>query len=435
MLLNFSLRNYRSFAGTLQFSMMRDAHDIAAETSWERPDVSTVAAVYGPNASGKSNFLSAINFVPSFLRRGDAMGDAFDEILGLEPFLLDPALAKEPTDFLVEFVAPDGVRYEYTFSLTSSEVVEEGLVAYYSRQPTRLYERSTDAAGEQVMRFGPALKGAKRQLWSVTRKNVLFLSVAGGSGKIESLTIPYLALTRGIDLLFRAGGLSSRRRGVLDVMSVEERDPAAFERLVGLVRRADLGIDDIEVRRSDGEPVGSEGLSGSGGYGRVGRAEVVFLHRAPGGRVGLAPEQESEGTLSALSFFSHALDVLERGATLLVDELDMSLHPTLVREFVALFTSPDTNPMQAQLIFSTHDVSLITVSSDEGRVLFRDQVWFCEKDGAGRTELIPATSYSPRKGENLGRNYLNGIYGALPRVAIHEEVIDMMGRGLEGSDE
>ena len=111
---------------------------------------------------------------------------------------------------------------------------------------------------------------------------------------------------------------------------------------------------------------------------------------------------------------------------MLIDELDMSLHPTLVREFVALFANSETNPNQAQLIFTTHDVSLISVPQEPTRVLDRDQVWFCEKDDFGRTELIPATAYSPRREENLGRNYLNGVYGALPRPTIQSLTADLV---------
>lgn len=437
MLLNFSLRNYRSFAEPLQFSMIRGKHDIFDDDRWPRPDVSAVSAVYGPNASGKSNFLKALSFVSSFVRLGSRLGDAFDEICGFEPFLLDPSLASGQADFLIEFIASDRTRYEYSFSITAREVIDEELIAYYSRQPTRLYVRGTDSDGKQFIQFGPSLKGAKQQFWSITRGNSLFLSAAGGSGSIGSLKAPYLELTREMAFLSHAGGSLPPRDGALGLSSFKESSPLAFERLVELVRHADFGIDGIEIRRKE-DPDEASGYD-------VAPAErltlhrddsqVFFLHRGAGGTVALTSTYESEGTLAALSFFSHALTVLEHGGVLLVDELDMSLHPTLVREFVSLFAEPDTNPRQAQLIFTTHDVSLISVPSNERRILARDQVWFCDKDAAGRSEIFPATSYSPRAGENLGRNYLNGIYGALPNLTIHEEVADMMSAESGAGDE
>lgn len=437
MLLNFSLRNYRSFAEPLQFSMMRGKHDISDDDRWPRPDVSAVSAVYGPNASGKSNFLRALRFVSSFVRWGDRLGDAFDEIRGFEPFLLDPSLACGQADFLVEFIASDRTRYEYSFSITAREVVDEELVAYYSRQPTRLYARGTDSDGKQFIQFGPSLRGAKQQLWSITRGNSLFLSAAGGSGSIGSLKAPYLELTREMTFLSHAGGGRSPRDGALGLASFKESSPLAFERLVELVRHADFGIDGIEIRREE-DPDGDSGYdiaSGERPSRRRDGSQVLFLHRGVEGTVALTPACESEGTLSALSFFSRVLAALGRGGVLLVDELDMSLHPTLVREFVSLFAEPGTNPRQAQLIFTTHDVSLISVPSNERRILARDQVWFCDKDAAGRSEIFPATSYSPRAGENLGRNYLNGIYGALPNLTIHEEVAEMMGAEMGADDE
>ena len=439
MLLNFSLRNYRSFADQLQFSMERDTRDVDDDNQWRVPNVSTVAAVYGSNASGKTNFLRALRFASIFSRNSMRMGDAFEGIRGFEPFLLDESLAKEPSDFLIEFIAYDNVRYELSFSLTSQEVREEELVAYYSRQPSKLYERSTTSSGEQVIRFGPSLKGAKQQLWSITPVNSLFLSVAGGSGKIDALKAPYLELTRGMSSLFQGGRIPMRLQIAHGLARAKKQNPRVFNRLVEVVRHADFGIEDIEVRRreisEDQDEMDSlSHVRGRSPFARE-RTDVLFFHRGPGGLFPLSYDQESEGTVSALSFFSRALDVLEDGSILLVDELDMSLHPSLVREFVSLFASPDTNPNQAQLIFTTHDVSLISVPNDERRVLGRDQVWFCEKDELGRSELIPATSYSPRKGENLGRNYLNGIYGALPRTSIFEEVAKLMSYGERARDE
>ena len=104
-----------------------------------------------------------------------------------------------------------------------------------------------------------------------------------------------------------------------------------------------------------------------------------------------------------------------------VDELDMSLHPRYVRELVRLFRCPDTNPNQSQMIFSSHDVTLMSnLGFDQAGVLDRDQIWFTEKDlNTGEAELFPLTELSVRRKENYMRNYLNGIYGALPDPQFH----------------
>ena len=421
MILNFSFKNYQSFAEAQQFSMEREKRDIDDSRAWIRPDISAVTAIYGPNASGKSTFLGSLDFVSRFVMNSDREGDAFSRINHLEPFLLDEDLSRQPTGFLIEFIVPGGERYVYSFSLTSDEVLEEELIAYYSNQPTRLFSRySVD--GEQRIEFSSSFKGPKKLLWDITRRNSLFLSVAGARGKTEALGNAYRFLTRGIiaPVLTRRTGLFRLRNQDADQANIAE-----------FLRRADFGIEGFEIQTQlvENEKVHFEG-SAEGSYPNYNdpqeKREVYFLHKGPKGNVKLSPNQESEGTLMALSFYALALDCLEHGKTMLIDELDMSLHPTLVREFVALFANPETNPNQAQLIFTTHDVSLISVSQGPTRVLDRDQVWFCEKDDFGRTELIPATDYSPRREENLGRNYLNGVYGALPRPTFQSLTADLV---------
>lgn len=233
MLLNFSLSNYRSFADTLQFSMLRSTSHAAEQsgrTPWKNPEVSAVSAIYGPNASGKSNFLDALSTVSRLVRRGYRERDVYSSIQYLEPFLLDEESAQSPTDFLVEFIASDDVRYEYTFTLTKEEVLAEELVAYYTHQPTRLFWRFVDDEGKQDIRFGASLKGPKQQPWSITQDNALFLSVAGGLGKNEELRWPYLFLAYGLNKCSpnSSGGVSRAR-----IMA--KRQPAEFAKLSKMV--------------------------------------------------------------------------------------------------------------------------------------------------------------------------------------------------------
>ena len=148
---------------------------------------------------------------------------------------------------------------------------------------------------------------------------------------------------------------------------------------------------------------------------------LVFAHHGKNGDVLFEKELESRGTLSSLAFFSMALRVLSSRTVCVVDELDMSLHPRYVRELVRLFRCPDTNPNQSQMIFSSHDVTLMSnLGFDQAGVLDRDQIWFTEKDlNTGEAELFPLTELSVRRKENYMRNYLNGIYGALPDPQFH----------------
>ena len=134
-----------------------------------------------------------------------------------------------------------------------------------------------------------------------------------------------------------------------------------------------------------------------------------FVHRVEGREYQFEMAEESAGTQLFFSLSGPLLDLLERGRLLIVDELDSSLHPLLVQRIVDLFQSPETNPKGAQLVFTTHDVSLL-----DSQKMRRDQVWFTEKDNDQVSHLFPLLDFSPRKGEALEKNYLGGRYGGIP---------------------
>lgn len=152
--------------------------------------------------------------------------------------------------------------------------------------------------------------------------------------------------------------------------------------------------------------------------------EFSFTHRGKDGfEEAFTEDEESKGTLAVLAFFSLALRLLSTRSVGFVDEIDSSLHPNYVQELVALFKDPRTNPNQSQLIFTTHDVSLITRTGADQRILDQDQIWFVEKSADGSSSLYPVTSIPSRWDENFGRNYIHGVYGASPRPDFHEAFI------------
>ena len=123
-------------------------------------------------------------------------------------------------------------------------------------------------------------------------------------------------------------------------------------------------------------------------------------------------DDESDGTQKFFSFAGPWLDTLKKGYVLVIDELHDSLHPNMVKYLVDLFHNKETNPNNAQLIFTTHETSILNQD-----VFRRDQIWFCEKDDEQATSLYPLTDFSPRKDrENIELGYLSGRYGALPFI-------------------
>jgi predicted ATP-dependent endonuclease of OLD family len=152
----------------------------------------------------------------------------------------------------------------------------------------------------------------------------------------------------------------------------------------------------------------------------AGREErIQFLHHGAISDVMLDIYDESSGTLRLLELATRAISVLERGGLFLVDEIDASLHPLLTASLVRLFRSAHVNRTHAQLVFTSHDATLLG-NLDGEEVLARDQVWFTEKDEDGTSELFPLAEFKPRRqGENRTRRYLNGNYGAIPELSMH----------------
>ena len=193
--------------------------------------------------------------------------------------------------------------------------------------------------------------------------------------------------------------------------------PDGKKRVLQFVRAADLGIDDLSMQRIPmGQAVITEGNVArepqSPGTGPT-FVRVTSLHKAVDSATPVSMElgEESKGTRILIDSAGAWLNVLNNGEVILYDELDTSLHPLMTRFLIRLFHSRTTNPNNAQLIFTTHDTSLL-----DGDLFRRDQVWFVEKDEKSASRVYPLSDFSPRKDEALERGYLKGRYGALPFI-------------------
>jgi len=147
--------------------------------------------------------------------------------------------------------------------------------------------------------------------------------------------------------------------------------------------------------------------------------ELQLTHHSVVGATPLPYKEESLGTQAWIVLIAYALAALDAGGSLLVDELDASMHPLLMREILRLFSNVETNPNGAQLIFTTHDTTALGTMVGN-QPLSRGQIWFTEKDREGSSRLTPLTDYRPRKGENIERGYLQGRYGGTPCIRSFE---------------
>jgi AAA15 family ATPase/GTPase len=421
MLLRFRVANFRSIKDEQELSMV--ASSLPASTKSlvhlqkQGLDVLRAAAIYGANASGKSNVLDALKFMSGAVT-GSHRSWKPEGPIPREPFLLDAHSREASSSFEADFLL-DEVRYRYGFKLDSQRILEEWLYSYPNRRMRLLFHRNSQAGAPFT--FGKSLRGNNRTIASLARENSLFLSVAAENN--HEVLSP-------VRIWFSAKLLHNAHA---DMELVKNLLPERRMPILDLLKLADLGISDIQHKEypqeqrelfeqlllaikvgADRTKLDTTALT-MPEFSRWRLVELMHLSPdEPSGKA-LPFERESQGTRVWLSLAGTLLKVLETGAVLCIDELDRSLHPRLALEIVRIFEDPLRNRKNAQLIFNTHDATLLgNLLGDSG--LRRDQVWFVEKDAAGATHLYPLTDFKPRRDENLERGYLQGRYGAIPFI-------------------
>ena len=382
MLRSFRVANHKSFRDEAELLLL-PAYDKS------RPVV-PVAGIFGANASGKSNLLGALHWMQVSVRDSYA-GWLPGGGVPRHPFRLDPEAAARPSGFCVG-VTIDQVLYTYGFEADDERIRTEWLYAYPRNRRRIIFERD----GRDI-RLGSTIPDHRARvefLAKHTRRNALFLTVAAHNDLAE--VDPVFQWFR-TGLVFGPGFPSDHRDRERDQVDPEltrwlPGPGPDHDRLVALVRAADLGISDITLRPQEAPKA----------------VELLFHHGSL--ERALTAHEQSAGTISWLGLAQTALRTLDRGGVLVVDEIDASLHPHLTSRLIELFRDAETNPQSAQLLFTTHDATLL-----DDEILARDEIWFVEKNpDSGVTTLYPLTDFHPRKHENVEGRYLAGGYGAVP---------------------
>ena len=427
-LVQFSFGNFRSFKETVTLSLVA-ASKLQGDPELdrgnvfqarERPSLSLlrVGAIYGANASGKSNVVRAIS---AFKRC--VLESANIEFQYAPPFFrLDTISEGQPTFFEITFLRNTqehpAAQYRYGFEIQKKdgqvEIVAEWLYEARTTTEALMFERDGLVVkhGRHFLEGKALLTGKK-----LGRVDALFLSLMAQLGSpIASSLVSYLRWNMTAVL-----GLSDERLHKFTVHCLEEDKHC--DRIQSLMREADTGIprmrlaedlEDAKVEFSEGVP---EELQERFSRSLRDRMRVVAEHPifdAQGVQVGVADfplmVEESQGTQKLFAYSGPILDTLERGGTLIVDEMDARFHPLLTQALVRLFQSPETNPKNAQMVFITHDTNLL-----DSRRMRRDQIWFVEKDRYGASHLYALSDFKGiRKGDLFGEQYIQGRYGAIP---------------------
>ena len=424
-LLSFRAENVRSFRDEFELSLVstslaeKSAVRLVAWREGGQPiGVLPVAGVFGANASGKTNVLKAMNDMRTHVLHSFRSGSPTGGI-PRRPFLLDPATKRSPSRFEVDLVL-GGVRHEYGFVIDDRHVLEEWAYRYPRGRAALLFHRRADQ-----VEFGSVERAKGRAVMELLRPNALFLSTAASAN--HPVLLPLYSWFGHNLLLAEATSRQFRQALTTELLDNE----TSREHVLALLRAADLGV--VGAKKHELDPVVKERLQRavrilSGQEGEPDGTEeglafeelgVRLVHLGATGEVELEEHEESLGTLVWFGLVGPVVKALADGAVFLADEIDSSLHPTLVAELIRLFQDPISNPHRAQLVFNSHDATILGDSVSD-RLIGRDQVWFTEKRADGSTLLYPLADLDPRKEEAIGRRYLAGRYGARPILSRQE---------------
>ncbi|MBK8252273.1 MAG: ATP-binding protein [Polyangiaceae bacterium] len=429
MLLQFSVENFLSFREPTVLSMLaapgvsHPQHIVVSGP--ENRGILRCSAIYGANASGKSNLIKALDTGIELVRKGTRARDP----LPARPHKLDPACMTKPSRFEWE-IAVSEKRFSYGFEITQTTVVSEWLYCISGDQEQALFTREK---GE--IKLGEGLSKTARSTFieyvaEGTRPNQLFLTEASERNVVE--------LTPVIDSLCACRVVRPDIPFTSTVKLIETNPDLAAE--FGLLLASmGTGIEKIEIRRfSEGigvdlyEKNGSREeaavlvaemakLAASGLWhmeekdGKTDVRVVMAVHRAiDGGEVPFTFYEESDGTKRLLQLAPALSGVSgEESITLYaIDELERSLHPLLTREFVSRFLAAENT---RQLVFTTHDTNLLDLE-----LLSSDAIWFTEKNPAGATNLYSLAEFKSDQlgalGTQIEKGYLQGRFGAIPFI-------------------
>lgn len=392
MLIQFTTGNFLSFKNQVTFSLVSSAlketrvlsEDIIFEIENTGLSLLKSAVIYGANASGKSNFIKALQFFKWYITNSSKDIQAWERV-NVESFQLNANTANKPSYFEALFEYGE-VQYRYGFEADEKMVHAEWLYQKVNKRKSKevelFYRDKNEFEIHSKFSVGKELVNKK-----MIRENALLLSVAAQFN--ESTAVEIMHWINELTII-----ADSSNKEIWNAAIKQLDNPEMKRRLVEFSRYADLGIDNIEK-------VDNTIVSSHTQYDEEGNE--VKLISFP------FKKNESEGTVKYFSLAYPIIDALDKGKMLVIDEFDSKLHPILTCKVIALFNSKDTNPKNAQLLFTTHDTNLLSAN-----LFRRDQVWFTQKDGFGATDLYSLVEYKVRNNASFEKEYMQGKYGAIP---------------------
>ena len=412
MLIQFRFKNFKSFKDDtildLSATKITEHSDRVVQAGNEK--VLSTAAIFGANASGKSNVIEAFRFMATYVIESFAFGGEGDDKksktkkLKHTPFLFDKESRDSESSFEVYFITSEETgckSYNYGFTLEQNGVVEEWLNT--KSKTARTYKSVFYRNRDELDLSG--LPAKSQEIIRLTLERETLIVSLGAKLKISKLkcirdwfyNTNFANFGNPLENAFLSSLIPD---GFADSKDVQQK-------VVDYFATFDSSIVGFNVDVIKGDDEDSR------------RVRIDALHEIIGSDelASIPLEEESDGTLKMFALYPALQDTLESGGVLFVDELNARLHPLLVRGFLITFLNPTTNPKHAQLVFTTHDSWQLS-----NNLLRRDEIWFTEKAQTGVSTLYSLADFVDvdgikiRKDESYEKNYLLGKYGAIPTL-------------------
>lgn len=410
MIIDFTISNFRSIREKQTFSLFAESSSSHLAENVARPGdgkigVLRTAGIYGANASGKSNLLLAFEALRYIVCSSGDLKDG-DNIPCYEPYMLAATSKKAPIEFEIEFFSKDGVRYIYKVAFNSKRILSESLDFYPSRSKANLFKRDEKDNWESVT-FGGHYKGGKKKF--AFFDNNSYISKAGNSADAPDLIrsiFNYFRLE-----LFHLG--VNQRIGMFRWKENQE----LVNSIADILSKIDTGIFGVSFKEQDVTDIKLPSDIPDAIRKRILESESkkpVFLHKGENGyQEEFTEEMESAGTTKLFNMLPMLIEAFDDGGILLLDELDNSFHPHIAELIIKLFNDSNVNKNNAQLIFSTHNINLMSPD-----LLRRDQIWLTEKNN-GETLFISLDEFDKNTvkiDSPFSKWYGDGRFGAIPAI-------------------
>ncbi|PTX60159.1 hypothetical protein C8N46_107165 [Kordia periserrulae] len=423
MLVKFTVENYLSFKNRMTIDFTATSLTELRDTNLHQTDLKNVTllksmVIYGANSNGKSNLFKAIKFARKFILNSSKDSQS-DEPIEVQPFCLSTETLEKPSFFELVFIH-EAVKYRYGFLVDDTEIHKEWLYMTTKNKEQLLFERDF-----QKITITKKYDAASSNLTSITRKNALFLSVCA------QFNIPTgMAILKALSGIHYISGMQDRYtvNFTIDMMD----DPEKKKYIDNFIANADLGFTETKVERFK---LTEEILE----KGNVPKEIRKMILESDEENVVVSTKHiiydenneeidsiyfnlfvsESLGTGKYVALSGPIIDALIHGKTLIIDEFDAQLHPHLSKAIVEFFNSAENNPNGAQLIFASHNPSLI---NSKRRLFRRDQIIITEKDPFGVTTMESLYDKKIRKDASFEKDYLEGKYNGIPDLKIGNEL-------------